>query len=910
MRRTVRLGRMRIRSITLWVAALVAVALVIPMLTFVLRERPWTPGGFRQSEQGLPIRQVNTVYTVRRALSLPYADERSFVPRSAGREPSFLEVVAPGADGSYWLVHHPPASGAVPFVRRLDASGSVLAAFETTLGATLFTPSKAGDLWVDVAMGSKDHEQVVRYGPDGDVLGVYDLPRGFLARSITFDPDGGVWALSEEWSVDPEKKDVHLNHALVPVALPQTYEPPADPLSLVLDGSFFGDDGLLYRVRSDGQVQEGLGTPPFTVTSWTKSGEKVASYSLPAGVRPFAADAAGRLYAEQRLPEKPIADGLSSIGDPAGGVAILWILDRAGTVTKLPVPRQDLFTEWPPVAWPRSDGAVVATAVDGNRLSVVELLPDRPASVDSEDPFKPDLTIIEPTEPLNGDPYTAIDDVQRDLFKLVYSGLVAHDQSLKPVPDIARRVPTKDNGLVSQDGLTIRWEIRDGIQWHDGKPVSAIDVVATYEYLRDRSYLPHGRVFPGFDAIESVRADGSTVVVRLSRPVGVAPEAFFPFVLPAHALPDTPTANPPLFAAPIGCGPYRLVRWEDGSGWYLRAHHAGSRAPGDLEGLHVMFANGDDALRLFRSTVGPVVWDWVDEAGVAELRKDGREATEYLSGRWWGMLLNPRSGDTADVRVRRALRAAYPRETLYGSVYAASETSVPVDPYPTVVDAHDPARSPVGGDDLRAARSILASAGWEEVFDRQYGRKVWKRTGKFLEVEGSSTHRQWNDTEIPLEAMDALQLRWREMGALDRYDPASLRHYEAWWRRGALSTGSYSIGLGVFPGFPDPGWGGLFDPRDVPGPDNPYGIGVAAPPDQALAQLYAAAEAEYDSARRAAIGRAITRRALDDLVLAIGERYEMRRVATSGGVIGFTVQAFPAGAFSDVSNLAVAEAAQ
>lgn len=910
MRGTVRLGRMRIPPMALWVAALIVIALVIPMLTFVLRERPWTVGGSRQGEGGLPIRQVNTLYTVRWALSLPYADESSFVPRSASQEPSFLEVVAPSVDGGYWLVHHPPGSGAVPFVRRLSDRGSVLAAFETTLGATLFTPSRAGDLWVDVAMGPKDHEQIVRYGPDGDVLGVYDLPRGFLARSITFDPDGGVWALSEEWSVDPESKEVHLNHALIPVALPRTYEPPADALSLVLEGSFFGDDGLLYRVRSDGQVQEGLGTPPFTVTSWTKSGEKVASYSLPAGVRPFAADAAGRLYAEEKLPEKPVAEGLSSVGDPAGEFTTLWIVDRDGTVTKVPVPRQDLFTEWPPVAWPRSNGAVVTTVVDGDLLRVVELLPGDRTAVEAEDPFQPELTIIEPTEPPSGDPYAAIDDAQRDLFRLVYSGLATHDASLAAVPDIAERIPTKANGLVSQDGLTIRWEIRDGIRWHDGKPVTANDVLATYKYLRDRSYLPHGRPFPGFDAIKEVRVDGSTVVVKLSHPVGVAPEAFFPFVLPAHALPSTPTANPAVFAAPIGCGPYRLVRWEEGSGWYLRGHRSGSRAPGDVERLRISFANGEDALKLFRSAREPVVWDWVDEASVAELRKDGRESSEYPSGRWWGMLLNPRAGDMADSRVRRALRAAYPNEVLYGSVYAPSETSVPVDPYPVVSAAHDPARSLLEGDDLGAARSLLASAGWRMVFDPQYGRDVWKRSGKVLQVEGLSTHRAWNDTEIPLEAMDALQLRWREMGALDRYNPASIRHYASWWRRGALSTGSYSIGLGVFPGYPDPGWGGLFDPRDVPGPDNPYGIGVAAPRDRTLADLYAEAEAEYDPARRAAIGQAITRRALDDLVLAIGERYEMRRVATSGSVVGFTVRAFPAGAFSDVSNLSVAETAQ
>lgn len=905
MARTVSIGRFKFSSTVLWAAGVVIVALVVPMLNFVLRERPWTMGSGSQGSVSASIRQVNILYAARTVVELPYEDERSFVPRAGGRESSYLEVVAPAADGGFWLVHHPPGRGVVPRVRRLARDGTVLAAFDTTLGATLFTPSPTGDLWVDVAMGVGEQERVVRYSADGVVRGVYQLPRGFLARSITFDPDGGVWALSEEWAIDPDTKEVHLNNALVPVALPGSYEQPDDPLSMVLTGSFFGDDGLLYRVASDGPVPEGHSAPPYSVTAWTKSGEKVAAYSLPADVRPFAADASGRLYAEALAPERPVARGLSSIGDPAGETKTLWVVERDGTVTRVPVPQQDLFSGWAPCAWPRRDGTLVTTRVDGIKLTVLELVPGERVTVHAPEPFEPELTIIEPVEPLSGDPYAATDDAQRDLFAMVYSGLVSHDASLVPVPDLAQRVPSKANGLVSADGLTIRWEIKTGVTWHDGKPVTANDVVATYEYLAQRSYLPHARPFPGFDAIQEVRAEGSTVVVRLARPVGVAPEAFFPFVLPAHALPNTTTVNPPLFAAPIGSGPYRLVRWEDGSGWYVVAHRTGSRRPGGVEKIRVVFAYGKDALAAFRQTLGPVVWDWVDEASVVELRKAGTEVAEHASGRWWATLLNPRTGPTAELPVRQALVAAYPGTVLRSSVYAPSETSVGVDPYPVVSLAHDASRTPIAGDDLAMARRVLASDGWRLVDDEKLARRVWKRSGIALQVEGLSTHRQWNDTEIPLEAMDAMQLRWREMGALDRYDPASIRHYEPYWRRGPLSTGSYSLALGVFPGYPDPGWGGLFDPADVPSPSNPYGLGVAAPRDSKLADLYARAQAEYEPVKRAAIGREITRRALDDLALAIGERYEMRRIAVSGDVVGLAVGPFPAGMFSDLSGLAV-----
>src|SRR4029077_18597585 len=41
------------------------------------------------------------------------------------------------------------------------------------------------------------------------------------------------------------------------------------------------------------------------------------------------------------------------------------------------------------------------------------------------------------------------------------------------IPALAAQVPTLDNGGISRDGRTLRYEIRPNARWHDGAPISA-----------------------------------------------------------------------------------------------------------------------------------------------------------------------------------------------------------------------------------------------------------------------------------------------------------------------------------------------------------------------------------------------------------------------------------------------------
>ena len=58
--------------------------------------------------------------------------------------------------------------------------------------------------------------------------------------------------------------------------------------------------------------------------------------------------------------------------------------------------------------------------------------------------------------------------------------------------------------LVSDDGLTYTYKIRNNITWHDGEPMTAQDIAFSYNLYRDQADYPFLNIYTGyFDTIEA-----------------------------------------------------------------------------------------------------------------------------------------------------------------------------------------------------------------------------------------------------------------------------------------------------------------------------------------------------------------------------------------------------------------------
>ena len=151
--------------------------------------------------------------------------------------------------------------------------------------------------------------------------------------------------------------------------------------------------------------------------------------------------------------------------------------------------------------------------------------------------------------PQNLDPRIGIDATSERLIQLMFSSLVKRSRDFRVEPDLALRwdIPNP---------TTYVFHLRDDAFFHDGRKVTARDVVFTFRSLLDGSVQTTKR--GTFRPVESVEApDDRTVIFKLKEP-------FAPFLsnLTRGNVGIIPEGSPPSVALnPIGSGGFKFVRY-------------------------------------------------------------------------------------------------------------------------------------------------------------------------------------------------------------------------------------------------------------------------------------------------------------------------------------------------------------
>jgi peptide/nickel transport system substrate-binding protein/oligopeptide transport system substrate-binding protein len=184
-----------------------------------------------------------------------------------------------------------------------------------------------------------------------------------------------------------------------------------------------------------------------------------------------------------------------------------------------------------------------------------ESSPARRTLIDSRDTY----------DPRSLDPALSTDAPTGRAVSYVFDGLVRFTADAQLVPGLAR------DWIVSPDGLTYTFHLRSGVKFHDGRPFTARNVIASFRRALDPA-TKGGRGWPLYpiagakDYAESKgksiaglsAPNDSTVVIRLTEPFGIFPKLLAMPV--ASIVPDSVPAN--FGEHPVGTGPWKFVEWK------------------------------------------------------------------------------------------------------------------------------------------------------------------------------------------------------------------------------------------------------------------------------------------------------------------------------------------------------------
>jgi peptide/nickel transport system substrate-binding protein len=286
----------------------------------------------------------------------------------------------------------------------------------------------------------------------------------------------------------------------------------------------------------------------------------------------------------------------------------------------------------------------------------------------------------------------------------IFDGLLARDADLKLKPALAAGLPEITDG-----GRMYTYTLRDGVEFSDGEPLTAADVVYTYRTVLDSK--TNNTFKSELDAVKEVKASGDDQVVFTLK------YAYAPFaartvlpIVPEHIAGEQDPNTGSFNTKPVGTGPYVLAKWSKGEKLTFKANPRYWGGEPKVK-TFTMAVIGDDNVRATRLRSGDLDGAVLPPNLAATFANDDAKRTyEARSYDFRAVALPTANKVTGDRAIRRALDAAVDREAMVDKILEGAGRPaygpLPVDDPAFTEDIERPRN-------LGKAEKILDEAGWK-----------------------------------------------------------------------------------------------------------------------------------------------------------------------------------------------------
>jgi len=392
----------------------------------------------------------------------------------------------------------------------------------------------------------------------------------------------------------------------------------------------------------------------------------------------------------------------------------------------------------------------------------------------SEAPVKGGTAIVAIwQEPSTLAPHYANQTVSSIVAHGVLEGLAGTSNEGEYEPQLATRIPTLGNGgaVVKGTKLEVTWELKPGIKWSDGAPLTSADIKYTWEiWMKD----PKVNNRTGFSEIEAIDTPTATTAVVRYKSIYAPYPRNFEYLMPKHLLEkEADISKTEYVRKPLGTGPFKVVDFKAGDSITLEKDPNYRGAPAKPYLDKIIFKSvpsSEVALAQLKAGEVHAMWN-LTESQTPEVEKEPSLVLQVVPGPTVERIelntaQNKENTDPnsvhpvlGDIEVRKALLYATPKQQLIEKLLfgKAKVGSSPVSQgwaaFKEPQEGYDPAKANAaldkagwakGADGIRSKGGVRASLTYTTTSGNQLRERVqqvlvdeWKAVGIEVKIQNA-----------------------------------------------------------------------------------------------------------------------------------------------------------------------------